>query len=221
MNIPTEGVGSVPRPQYLIDALSASTDGSVAAQDLEIAIDKAVSETIAEMTATGSSIISDGEQSKTSFVTYPLDGLENLAPDGAVIPFEDGHTRQLPRLTKGPFRYNAYTGQYVSRARKHTNLPLKQAVIAPSAMSLLYPESGLDGYSQADFLEDLTSECARDIRSAFEAGAEVVQLDFTEGRLACKLDPSKGLLRQFIDINNKVLAHFNDAERSRIGIRRS
>jgi len=218
MSIPTEGVGSVPRPQYLIDALSGSVDGTVAAQDLEVAIDRAVAETIAEMTATGSSIISDGEQSKTSFVTYPLDGLPNLAPDGAVIPFEDGHTRQLPRLTEGPFRYNAYTGQYVSRARKHTSLPLKQAVIAPSAMSLLYPESGIDGYSQADFLEDLTSECARDIRSAFEAGAEVVQLDFTEGRLACKLDPSKGLLRQFIDINNKVLAHFDDAERSRIGI---
>jgi 5-methyltetrahydropteroyltriglutamate--homocysteine methyltransferase len=33
-----------------------------------------------------------------------LDGLTALAPDGVVIPFADGHTRQLPRLTAGPFR---------------------------------------------------------------------------------------------------------------------
>jgi len=218
MSIPTEGVGSVPRPQYLIDTLAGLQDGSSTQKDVSVAIDKAMLETIADMTATGSPIISDGEQSKTSFVTYPLDGLKNLAADGAVIPFEDGHTRQLPRLTKGPFRYGAYTGDYVKMARNYTKLPLKQAVIAPSAMSLLYPQDGLKGYSQARFIEDLTAECARDIRSAFDAGASVVQLDFTEGRLACKLDPSKGLLRQFVDINNGVLARFSEAERQNIGI---
>ena len=38
-----------------------------------------------------------------------------LAPDGVVIPFEDGHTRQLPRLTAGPFRYATYADAYLAR----------------------------------------------------------------------------------------------------------
>lgn len=44
-----------------------------------------------------------------------------------------------------------------------------------------------------------------------------MQVDFTEGRLAVKLDPSKKLLQQFIDLNNEVLSHFSDDERKRIG----
>ncbi len=218
MAIPTEGVGSVPRPAYLIEAMGVLQLDKMTQEDYAVIVDRAVGETIAEMTATGSPIISDGEQSKSSFVTYPLEGLSNLASDGVVIPFADGHTRQLPRLTEGPFRYGGYAGRYVTQARRHTDLPLKQAVIAPSAISLLYPEGGIPGYSQEQFIADLTNECAKDIRSAFDAGAEVVQLDFTEGRLACKLDPSRGLLRQFVALNNAVLDRFSDAERERIGI---
>jgi 5-methyltetrahydropteroyltriglutamate--homocysteine methyltransferase len=49
-----------------------------------------VRDTIARLEATGSPVVTDGEQRKPSFVTYPLQGLDGLAPDGVVIPFEDG-----------------------------------------------------------------------------------------------------------------------------------
>ena len=39
-------------------------------------------ETIEQLEATGSTVITDGEQSKPSFATYPLAGLAGLAPDG-------------------------------------------------------------------------------------------------------------------------------------------
>jgi len=45
-----------------------------------------------------------------------------------------------------------------------------------------------------------------------------VQIDFTEGRLAVKIDPSEDLLHSFIDLNNLALARFSDAERARIGV---
>jgi len=218
MAIPSEGVGSVPRPAYLLEAMGALQAGKMSDADYEATVDKALAETIAEMEATGSSIITDGEQSKPSFATYPLSGLTNLAPDGVIIPFADGHTRQLPRLTQGPFRYGVYTGTYVTRARNFTRLPIKQAVISPSAIFLLYPEAGIEGYSRAQFVEDVVGECVKDIRSAFDAGAQVVQIDFTEGRLACKLDPSKGLLRTFVDLNNAVLEQFSEAEIANIGV---
>ena len=45
-----------------------------------------------------------------------------------------------------------------------------------------------------------------------------MQIDFTEGRLCCKLDPSRGLLRAFVELINAVLGRFFEAERSRIGV---
>jgi 5-methyltetrahydropteroyltriglutamate--homocysteine methyltransferase len=215
--IPSEPVGSIPRPQELQEALALSYQSGVTPADLNALFDRVVSDTVKLFEATGSPVISDGEQTKSSFVTYPLDGLSNIAPDGITIHFEDGHIRQLPRLTQGPFKYANYAGSYLQRTTQFTTRPIKQAVISASAMSLLYPQEGIADYSQQQFLTDLVQEAVADIRSCFHNGAYQVQIDFTEARLALKLDPSKQLLQQFIDLNNTVLAYFTDDERQRIG----
>lgn len=218
MPLPTEPIGSVPRTTELLAAMAAHAQGRLDAAALQAAADRAVAETIVAMEATGSPVVTDGEQSKPSFATYPLAGLDSLAPDGVVIPFKDGHTRQLPRLTKGPFRYGMYSGRYVETARRYAKRPVKQAVISPSALSLLYPAGGVAGYERDRFLSDLTAETVNDIRSALDAGAASVQIDFTEGRLSVKLDPSRALLRDFVALINRVLANFTEAERGRIGV---
>lgn len=218
MAIPTEPVGSVPRDPALQEAMAAHAAGSLSSEALDRMFDQAVEETLDRFAATGSPVVSDGEQTKSSFATYPLEGLSTLSPDGVVIPFEDGHTRQLPVITDGPFRYQNVAGGYVERARRFTDLPVKQAVIAASAMSLLYPEGGVPGYPQQQFIADLIDQAEADIRSCFDAGAASVQVDFTEGRLALKLDPSGGLLDQFLTLNNHVFARFSPDERQRIGV---
>ena len=214
MPLPTEPVGSIPRPQELIDAVGAGADGEV----LERLYDEALRDTIERFEATGSPVITDGEQTKASFVTYPLAGLENLAPDGVEIPFADGHKRQLPRLTAGPFAYAQHADAYLARALRIASVPVKQAVIAASALSLIYPQDEIDGYSREDFIADLVAGAEADIRGCLDGGADSVQIDFTEGRLAVKLDPRKGLLRDFVALNNIVLDRFSDEERGRIGV---
>ena len=214
MAIPTEPIGSVPRPAELLQAMQEGA----ASETIAALTDKAVAETIEAFEATGSPVITDGEQSKPSFATYPIDGLQTLAPDGVVIPFADGHTRQLPCITAGPFRYQRYADGYLIAALKHAHVPVKQAVIAASAISLLYPPDGIEDYSREIFLNDVVSEVSTDIRRCLDAGAHAVQIDFTEGRLSIKLDPSKGLLRDFIAPNNRVLDNFTDEERRRIGV---
>jgi 5-methyltetrahydropteroyltriglutamate--homocysteine methyltransferase len=218
VSIPTEPIGSLPRPEYLLTAMTDFAAGGIDRAALDARYDQAISETIERLSAVGSPVVTDGEQAKPSFATYPLSEPDNLAPDGVVIPFADGHTRQLPKLTAGPFRYGTYAVSYLDRARKLTDRPVKQAVIAPSALSLLYPGDGIEGYAQDQFLADLADEAESDIRRCLDAGADSVQLDFTEGRLSIKLDPSKGVLRSFIDINNSVLERFSDTERARIGV---
>lgn len=218
MKILTEPIGSIPRPAYLQQAMSAFGAGQIKAEELNKLFDQATQETIKELETTGSPVISDGEQSKPSFVTYPLQGFKNFAPDGVVIPFADGHIRQLPKLTAGPFRYTTFANSYLQKAKQFSSLPIKQAVISCSAMSLLYPQEGIDGYSREQFLTDLVNDAAYDIRTCLNNGAYNVQIDFTEARLAIKLDPSKQLLSAFIDLNNQVLDKFTAEEQKRIGI---
>ena len=218
MAIPTESIGSIPRSPELIRAIAPFQAGKIAREELDDAYALALRDTISCLEQTGSPILTDGEQTKPSFATYPLAGLGSLAPDGVVIPFADGHQRQLPRLTDGPFRYGVHADTYLKAARALTSHPVKQAVISASAMSLLYPAGGIDGYSREAFITDLINEAETDIRGALDAGAASVQIDFTEGRLSLKLDPSGNLLRSFIALNNQVLSRFSPDECARIGV---
>jgi methionine synthase II (cobalamin-independent) len=214
VTIPTEPIGSIPRPAELVDALA----GGAADGELDALYEDAVRDTIARFEETGSPVVTDGEQRKPSFATYPLAQDDGLAPNGVVIPFEDGHTRQLPRLTKGPFRYGVYAETYLAGARRYAKRPVKQAVISASALSLLYPADGIDGYPRATFLADLVREAESDVRRCLRGGAATVQIDFTEARLSLKLDPSGALLDDFVALNNRVLERFGETERRRIGV---
>lgn len=231
--IPTEPVGSLPRPSKLQQAYGQYDAGEITHDQLEAEQDKAVKDSIERGEATGEPIISDGEQRWSSFATYAITdtlagtGLaDHLAGDGGqyFAIFADGHRRQLPRLTGGPFRYKTYAADTLRKSIGQASKPMKQAVIAPSMLALLYPlDEELPGYPRESFEEDLVSECEKDIRKAFDAGAARVSIDFTEGRLATRADPrnpwtGRNMLPHFIELNNRVLARFTADERSRIGI---
>jgi 5-methyltetrahydropteroyltriglutamate--homocysteine methyltransferase len=218
MAILTEPIGSIPRSATLLQAIAAAQAQKISKATLEDAYAEAIRDTIARFEQTGSPVITDGEQTKPSFATYPLSGLTNLAPDGVTIPFADGHVRQLPCLTAGPFRYGVHVAGYLEAARTYTRLPIKQAVISASALSLLYPAAWISGYAREAFTADLIDEAESDIRGALDGGAATVQIDFTEGRLSLKLDPSGGLLRNFVALNNQVLDRFTPEQRLRIGV---
>jgi 5-methyltetrahydropteroyltriglutamate--homocysteine methyltransferase len=215
MTIPTEPIGSIPRPLALIEAIKISGSQDPALDPL---FDEAIRDTIERFEATGSPVITDGEQRKYhNFGTYCVDGLPNIAPDGFKIPFL-AHMRQWPRLTAGPFRYLMSADRFIDVAKRYAHVPLKQAVISPSALSLMYPAEALPGYSRDEFIRDLLHEHETEIRRCLDKGAQKVQIDFTEGRLAVKLDPSGELLNSFIDLNNLALARFSAEDRQRIGV---
>jgi methionine synthase II (cobalamin-independent) len=230
--IPTEPVGSLPRPAKLQAAYAAYDAGELSFAQLEAEQDAAVRDSITRYEATGSPIISDGEQRISSFATYPLTdtlagtGLaDHLAAGGQYFAiFADGHHRQLPRLTGGPFRYKTYAADLLNKSKPYATKPMKQAVIAPSMLRLLYPlDEVIPGYAEAQFLDDLCNECEKDIRQAFAAGAAMVSIDFTEGRLACRNDSrnpwtGRHMLPHFIELNNRVIDRFSPEERRRIGI---
>jgi methionine synthase II (cobalamin-independent) len=232
MPIPTELVGSLPRPMKLQEAYQAYDEGKIGHDELVAEQDAAAEDSIHRLEATGEPIVTDGEQRESSFATYSITdtlagtGLaDNLAGDGQFFAiFDDGHHRQLPRLTGGPFRYKTFASEFVEKNKAIAKGPVKQAVIAPSMLMLLYPLEGeIEGYSREQFLSDLCDEVEKDIRQCFAAGAVRVSIDFTEGRLANKNDSrnpwtGKNMLQEFIDLNNRVIDRFSAEERANIGI---
>ena len=102
--IPTEPVGSLPRPARLQAAYAAYDAGKITFEQLQSEQDEAVRDSITRMEATGSPIISDGEQRISSFATYPLTdtlagtGLApKLAADGQYFAiFADAITGSCP-----------------------------------------------------------------------------------------------------------------------------
>jgi methionine synthase II (cobalamin-independent) len=231
--IPTEPVGSLPRPAKLQEAYASYDAGQISKDDLEAQQDEAVRDSIERSEATGEPIISDGEQRWSSFATYAI--TDTLAGTGLAdhlsggggqyfAIFSDGHNRQLPRLVSGPFRYKTYAADSLAKSIPLASKPMKQAVIAPSMLALLYPlDEQVPGYTREQFEDDLVDECEKDIRQAFAAGAARVSIDFTEGRLATRNDPrnpwtGRGLLPHFIELDNRVLARFSPQERVSIGV---
>jgi 5-methyltetrahydropteroyltriglutamate--homocysteine methyltransferase len=215
--IPTEPIGSIPRPKALIDGITALGDGTD--PRLEPLYDAAMSDTVRQFELTGSPVITDGEQRKYhNFWTYSVEGLENTAPDGFRVPFAAGHERRMPRLVRGPFRYKRYADRFLEQAMLHSSVPVKQAVISPSALSLMYPADGIPDYSREEFIEDLVNEHVREVRRCLEVGAHCVQIDFTEARFAIKVDPTGSLLASFIELNNLALGRLTPAERLRVGV---
>ena len=231
--IPTEPVGSLPRPSRLQEAFAAYDRGEIAKDQLQAEQETSAKDSVKRGEATGAPIISDGEQRWSSFATYPIVdtlGGTGLAPhlsaEGGQFfaIFADGHGRQLPRLVDGPFRYQTYAADSLKKSIQWTDRPMKQAVIAPSMLALLYPlKDEIPGYSREAFEADVVDECEKDIRQAFDAGASHVSVDFTEGRLATRKDPRNpwtgaGLLPHFIELNNRVLDRFTPEERTNIGV---
>ena len=230
--IPTEPVGSLPRPDKLQAAYAEYDAGKIDKQQLETEQAAAAKDSIERGEATGAPIISDGEQWWSSFATYPVTdtlagtGLaDHLGPGGQYFAiFADGHYRQLPKLVGGPFRYKTFAADTLKRSIKLASRPMKQAVIAPSMLALLYPlDEEISGYSREQFESDLVDECEKDIRGAFDAGAVRVSIDFTEGRLALREDSrnpwtGRGMLPHFVALINGVLDRFTPEERANIGV---
>jgi len=217
MLLPTEPIGSIPRPRALIDAINACGCGND--PRLEPFYAAAVRDTIDAFAATRSPVISDGEQRKyPNFWTYSIESLPNMLPDGFKIPLAAARGRRMPRLAAGPFRYSESADQHLGHALSFARVPLKQAVISPSAMSLVYPDDGIAGYSREAFIEDLLHEHVREVRSCLDKRAYKVQIDFVEAQLALRLDRSGALLASFVDLNNLALSRFSDGEREHLGV---
>ncbi|UJF25120.1 hypothetical protein L0B52_02955 [Suttonella sp. R2A3] len=213
MSIKQTPVGSLPRSAELQAAYAAYADGQLAKSELDRLIEKEIKDVVQTYEQIdGNPIITSGEVEKPNFLTYFLEqGFIKLGEPnpkdkkGFVIDFEGHHSREMAVLQKEqtPFKFAHYSDEWLPVLKKYSNKPFKATVISPSAVSLIYVDE-IEGYSKAQFTEDLVNECAKDIKKAIAAGASEVGLDMTEATYAQKVDSSGALLKQMVGLVNQV-----------------
>ena len=232
--IPTEPVGSLPRPQKLQDAYAGYDEGRVSKQDLEALQDEAAKESIERYEATGSPIVSDGEQRWSSFATYsdhrharrhrarghPRGRTVSTSPSSPTAT-----TASCPSSSRGPFRYKSFASDSLRKSitLRHQadeagghravddGAALSRSTTRSTATRARTSSSDLvrrvrQGHPRAFAPGPLTSRS-----TSPRAGSRPATTRATRG-------PAGNLLPHFIELNNRVLAEFSADERANIGV---
>ena len=93
----SEGIGSLLRPSYLLDARQRIEAGDLSPVEFKRIEDRAVDEAVALQEAAGLDVVTDGEQRRYAFFGHLVEALEGFDKHaGWAIPF---HDEQGARIT--------------------------------------------------------------------------------------------------------------------------
>jgi 5-methyltetrahydropteroyltriglutamate--homocysteine methyltransferase len=189
---PTSVVGSLPRPEWLLEAIAASEEGRMDRSRLEQYYDEAVILAIKQQETAGLDEVSDGEQRRFSFLAFVAERI----PSFRMIPTSELMNREAELYVKsmglhvgvisnpvivGEVRRTApLVADEVRFAKKHTQKPVMAPLIGPFTLlinSWNKERSGRYYASPEDAYGDLTRLLREEILALKEAGASFVQLD--------------------------------------------
>jgi 5-methyltetrahydropteroyltriglutamate--homocysteine methyltransferase len=191
------GVGSWPRPRWMLDALHAHLEGRASDADFEATADDAVRLAVSAQVAAGVDVVTDGEQRRDNYASFVGARLENcqLVPITDLLAYVSDPAefeRELRALDvpAGKVRHPAVLGR-LSRsrplavhelefARTLTGLPVKVALPGPYLLTrTMWMECLSDrAYPDREALaKDVVRVLREEIHFLLAGGAALVQLD--------------------------------------------
>lgn len=115
----TTHCGSLPRPKALLDLMKARADGeSVAADAYAAQVRSAIADIVRRQVDNGVDVITDGEQSKTSFSAYVTERLSGFEPNP-----DTRRTSFVAEIEAFPEYYEQYFGQRMQGGRVVPSAP--------------------------------------------------------------------------------------------------
>ncbi|MFO1146771.1 MAG: 5-methyltetrahydropteroyltriglutamate--homocysteine methyltransferase [Alsobacter sp.] len=191
------GIGSWPRPRWMIEAMHAHVEGRLPEAVFQETADDAVRLAIAAQEKAGVDVVTDGEQRRDSYASFVATRLDNcqLIPLVDLLPLVDdpeefeAELRALD-IPAGDVRHPAVFGKLsrsrplvaheVDFARTVTARPIKVALPGPYLLTrTMWMECISDrAYaSREDIAQDIVRVLREEIAELMDAGAALVQLD--------------------------------------------
>jgi len=223
-----EVIGSMLRPQYLLDAQKLFKKGKLTYSELKSAEDKAVKEAVAIQERTGVDILTDGEMRRPVFChnfVGAVDGLKWGVPDNTVIWFDMEGNKIVDPVTVGVVdrikKKHDISVEEFAFLRAVTDKPIKITIPSPTMMSYYFVPGVSDKVysSPNEYLDDVTSILKEAVSRLEQIGVTYIQVDAPD--FGMLLDPiqqewfaSKGfnpdsLVKQGVDMINEVLGNFS------------
>ncbi len=185
-----EHVGSLLRPQRLLDAREAHAGGRLDDHELKSVEDDAVREAVALQEEAGLPVVTDGELRRESFqseLTAAVDGFEGVSIDGWL--WGDWHSDELgDKSVERPAemavvrpleRRRSLAAEELVFLRVVTDRVAKVTLPSPSLFANLWsPERSREAYPRFDdFMDDVVAILADEVRELARLGCRYVQLD--------------------------------------------
>jgi 5-methyltetrahydropteroyltriglutamate--homocysteine methyltransferase len=188
-------VGSMLRPQELLDAREQFRSGALTAHEFRAIEDRAVDHAIKVQEAAGIEVITDGEQRRFDFMESLLgavSGVQEVATVGAAVAEDEFWHREDPSyeprawvpplVTDKIVRASSMAGEEYSYARARASHPVKITLPSPWVMvSFWSPEHSTGAYATpADLVDDFAGVLREEIAHLAQLGCEYIQIDAPE-----------------------------------------
>jgi 5-methyltetrahydropteroyltriglutamate--homocysteine methyltransferase len=193
------GIGSWPRPDWLLRALHERLEGRRPEAEFQALADRAVAEVVRAQLEAGVDVLTDGEQRRDSYASFVGARLENcqLIPIVDLLAYVE-HPEDFARELKAldvpaeSMRHPAVFGRLgrdpqrplavheVESVRRLTDRPVKVALPGPYLLTrTMWLECVSDrAYESREALaEDVVRVLRQEIEALLDAGAAIVQLD--------------------------------------------
>ena len=181
----TTHVGSLPRPQRLIEIMFAREDGlPLDGEAVEAEIESAVRDVVAKQAQAGVDVVNDGEMSKPSYATYIKDRLSGFGGAGNSYAFQDiedfpsvkqrifddpGRKHRRAPACNGPIGVKDMKAPEIDAARlkaaaaKHKGVATFMSAASPGVTTLFFGNEYYDSH------EDYLFAVAEGLRHEYEA----------------------------------------------------
>ncbi|MBO0714587.1 MAG: 5-methyltetrahydropteroyltriglutamate--homocysteine S-methyltransferase [Acidimicrobiales bacterium] len=181
-------VGSLLRPTELLRARQAFAAGSLPAEELRAAEDRAVTEVVRRQEEVGLALATDGELRRGEWLADFVDGLGGVSrgeataiaaesPTGDELTYE---ARQLVVSGRLHLERPVFGDDFSFLARTVTSAMPKLSIPSPSMVHVLPASLDPAVYPDEDaFRADVAATYADELRRLFELGCRYVQLDDT------------------------------------------
>jgi 5-methyltetrahydropteroyltriglutamate--homocysteine methyltransferase len=180
----SEGIGSLLRPQYLVDARQALERGDITAPAFKRIEDRAVDESVTLQEAAGLDVITDGEQRRYAFFGHLIDAFDGFDKFGGwAIPFRDeaGTEVTLKRpVVVEKLRWRRHmAAEEFTYLRARTCRSVKVTLVSAQQAAAYYdPDKSRAAYPTRDaYLADLVDFTRREIQELSRLGCEYIQID--------------------------------------------
>jgi len=194
VNIRSDVVGSLLRPESLKEARQQWEAGKIAAAEFKRIEDRAVDEAVALQEATGLDVVTDGELRRYAFFGHLIDALDGFDKFGGwAIPFHDEQGGELvfkrPVVVEKLRWRRSMCGEEFVYLRARAARPTKVTLISSQQAAAYYdPEKSAGAYPTCDaYLADVVDLTRREVEELVSLGCTYIQIDAPQ--YAALLDP--------------------------------